>query len=229
MATIVKKFQLYGPKYFVIFSFIELGRIVSRIIQKSFSQNKEDLIMERLLGRSAKSYIDIGSNHPVKFNNTYRFYLLGSSGVNIEPNLSLINSYKSSRPKDINLNIGVSKQESIKKFYQLDPDVDSTFSQKQAEDKVKRGCILVDKYDVKLVTLKNIFEKYFKKKELDLISIDTEGYDLQILQSNDWSKYRPKIICVEDNSLETQKYLTNNHYVLKAITLNNSIYQDEKK
>jgi hypothetical protein len=29
------------------------------------------------------------------------------------------------------------------------------------------------------------------------MSIDTEGFDLIALQSNDWKKYRPRFICVE--------------------------------
>ncbi|MFA5025938.1 MAG: FkbM family methyltransferase [Candidatus Shapirobacteria bacterium] len=228
MATIIQKFKLYGPKHFIIFSFIEIGRIFNRFLLKTYSQNQEDLIIERILKRKVSSYIDIGSNHPVKFNNTYRFYLTGSRGINIEPNLSLIKNSKLLRPKDKNLQIGIAKNKSISTFYQLDPDVDSTFSQSQANDKVKQGCRLVDKYQVKIYTLKQIFQQYFNHKNLDLLSIDTEGYDLQILQSNDWDKYRPKILCIEDNSLETQQLLTKNLYTLREITVNNSIYFDEK-
>jgi len=227
MATIIKKFQLYGPKNFIIFSFIEIGRLVRRFVLKSFSQNKEDLIIEKILGYKINSYIDIGSNHPVKFNNTYRFYLYGAHGINIEPNLSLIKSYQQIRPKDKNLHLGIAKQRGSLIFYQLDPDVDSTFSQKQAMEKVRSGCVLLNQYPVKTSTLKNIFLKYFKNKKLDLLSIDTEGYDYQILQSNNWRRFRPKIICVEDNTLKTKKFLLNLHYSLKVITTNNSLYLDE--
>lgn len=228
MATIIQKLQIYGPKNFIIFSFIEIGRLINRQILKSFSQNKEDLIIEKILKRKLKSYIDIGSNHPVKFNNTYRSYLFGARGVNVEPNLALIKNYRQLRPKDKNLQIGIARQKSISTFYQLDPDVDSTFSLKQVQNKVIHGCHLTAKYQVKILTLKNIFRKYFNHKNIDLLSIDTEGYDFQILQSNNWHKYRPKVICIEDNTLKTQKLLIKNNYSLRAITLNNSIYLDEK-
>lgn len=228
MATITQKFKIYGLKFFIIYSFIEIGRLIARKTQKTFSQNKEDLIIEKLLGYKAKSYVDIGSNHPIKFNNTYRFYLFGAQGINIEPNISLIHSYERLRTRDKNIHLGLAEKECTKNFYQLDPDVDSTFSKKQATTKLKSGCRLISKYKVKISTLKQILSKYFKNKNIDLLSIDTEGYDYQILQSNDWKKYHPKIICVEDNSLKIQKYLISNSYALKSITNNNSIYVDER-
>jgi len=228
MATIIKKFQLYGFKNFFLFSLLEINRRFRRIFLKSFSQNKEDLIIEKILHKQITSYVDIGSNHPIKFNNTYRFYLYGSRGINIEPNLSLITTYQQTRPKDRNLHLGLAKQNSSSIFYQLDPDVNSTFSQKQVKEKLKEGCVKIKQYPVKILTLKQIFQKYYKNLNVDLVSIDTEGYDYQILEGNDWSQYRPKIICIEDNSLKTQQYLTNRHYSLKAITTNNSIYLNEK-
>lgn len=224
MATIIKKYQLYGLKYFIIFSFIEIGRVFGRVFLKTFSQNQEDLIIEKLLQRQVKSYVDIGSNQPVKFNNTYRFYLSGSRGINIEPNLSLIKSYRKLRPYDKNLQLGIADHNSTRIFYQLDPDVDSTFSKSQAENKVRQGLTLTSRYPVKNMTLNHLFQKYLNSTDLDLLTIDTEGYDYQILQSNNWSKYLPKVICIEDNQLKTQKLLLRYNYSLKAITANNSIY-----
>jgi len=229
MATIIKKFQIYGFKNFVIFSIIEIGRLMRRQFLKSFSQNREDLIIDKILNKKNISYVDIGSNHPIKFNNTYRFYLQGSHGINIEPNPSLINKYQLFRPKDENLNTGIANQKKSLTFYQLDPDVGSTFSKTQANETIKKGSQLVSQYPIKILTLENVFKKYYKNKKVDLLSIDTEGYDYQVLQSNDWSKYQPTIICIEDNTLKTQQYLINKNYSLKAITVNNSIYLNEKQ
>jgi len=228
MATIIQKYKIYGLKNFIIFSAIEIKRIIDRQILKTFSQNREDLIIEKLLTYKPKTFIDIGSNHPIKFNNTYRFYLSGSRGINIEPNQYLINQYQNLRPKDNNLNIGIGLENTIKTFYQLDPDVDSTFSKKQALIKIKQGCRLMNKYPVNIISLKKLFSKYLKNKSIDLLSIDTEGYDFKIIQGNDWSKYRPKIICIEDNCIAVQSYLISRNYSLKSITKNNSIYIDEK-
>ena len=40
------------------------------------------------------------------------------------------------------------------------------------------------------------------------MTIDAEGLDLEVAQSNDWNKYRPKMILIEDlerNTLEEMK------------------------
>ena len=33
--------------------------------------------------------------------------------------------------------------------------------------------------------------------DIDFLNIDAEGSDLDVLKSNDWSKYRPKFVLVE--------------------------------
>jgi hypothetical protein len=35
---------------------------------------------------------------------------------------------------------------------------------------------------------------------LDFFDIDVEGYDLEVLQTNDWSLYRPKIVVIETDT-----------------------------
>lgn len=35
------------------------------------------------------------------------------------------------------------------------------------------------------------------------MSVDVEGFDLKVLKSNDWNKYRPKIIVIELHAIET--------------------------
>jgi hypothetical protein len=46
-----------------------------------------------------------------------------------------------------------------------------------------------------------LLDKYLPRgQHIDFISIDCEGLDLSILQSNDWSKYRPDFILIEIHS-----------------------------
>lgn len=53
------------------------------------------------------------------------------------------------------------------------------------------GIIKSDKLD-------NIIKKTkFKNKEIDFLSVDTEGKDLAVLKSLNFKKYNPKSICVE--------------------------------
>lgn len=224
MATIIKKFKIYGPKNFFVFSLIEIKRILDRIFFKSYSQHKEDLIIKKLSNNNINSFIDIGSNHPHRFNNTYHFYRQGARGLNLDPNRDLIKLFKTLRPGDISKSWGVGPQKTTKTFYQLDPDVDSSFDFKHVKRRLRAGCTLEKKYPVKIVTLTTIFKRYFPNKPVDLLNIDTEGYDYQILQGNNWNRYRPRLICIEDNSLKTQSFLKKLDYKLVATTPLNSIY-----
>ena len=38
------------------------------------------------------------------------------------------------------------------------------------------------------------------------MSIDAEGFDLQVLSSNNWEKYRPELVLVEDVSIRLDKF-----------------------
>ena len=50
-----------------------------------YSQNGEDLILNRFLENKEKGFfIDVGAHHPIRFSNTYFFYKKGWSGINID-------------------------------------------------------------------------------------------------------------------------------------------------
>lgn len=106
------------------------------------------------------------------------------------------------------------------------PDVNSTFSQKQYQHNLKHNSILVATPNIKVSTLSSIFKKHLSGADsFDLLSVDTEGHDLTVLKSNDWSRYRPKVICVETQpNLSLHQYLLKLGYGLVKKTPINSLY-----
>jgi hypothetical protein len=58
-------------------------------------------------------------------------------------------------------------------------------------------------------------------QQIDFLSVDTEGHDLNVLRSNDWNKYRPRVIAVEDFQTPGEspvcRFLSEKNYLL-AIT-----------
>ena len=49
------------------------------------------------------------------------------------------------------------------------------------------------------------------------MSIDTEGFDLKVLKSNDWKKFKPKLICIESShhsASGVSKKITNHESIL---------------
>lgn len=65
-----------------------------------------------------------------------------------------------------------------------------------------------------------------KNKSIDFLSIDCEGLDFEILKSNDWTKYRPNIVCMEthdqlsnDLNADATKFMNSVGYELQGKTL----------
>lgn len=59
-------------------------------------------------------------------------------------------------------------------------------------DKVKKTL------DVPTISLKKILDENINEKDrLDFFDIDVEGFDLEVIKTNDWEKYRPKIVVIE--------------------------------
>ena len=185
----------------------------------SYSQTGEDTIIEYLFDSvkiNKPSYLEIGTNQPKICNNTYSFYLKGCKGVCIEPDIEMVSAIKKARPNDTVLNIGIASESRTSAEFYLFPNIYngwSTFSKEEAEIRKKESGI---NYKIKNVELKNIntiIRENFNPYP-NFISLDVEGLDLEILQSLDFEKYKPEVICVETISFG---YLTNTEEKINSI------------
>jgi len=174
------------------------GRVLH--FKKSYSQCGEDLLIQyifNLRGILKPSYIDIGANDPFFLSNTALFYEIGCRGINIEANPTLAERFKIHRPQDINLNIGIDSNPGELDFYIMQDNTLSTFSKEECDSMVAQGKLLSEIKKIRLTTIDAILEKHFNNQFPDFMSIDVEGMDFEILQSIDYLKSSPKIICVE--------------------------------
>lgn len=185
----------------------------------SYSQAGEDTIIEYLFDSikiCKPSYLEIGTNQPKICNNTYSFYLKGCKGVCIEPDVEMVNTIKRTRPNDTVLNIGIASKSTGSAVFYLFPKIYngwSTFSKEEAEIRKSESGI---NYQIKNVELKNIntiIREYFNPYP-NFISLDVEGFDLEILESLNFDKYKPEVICAETISFG---YLTNSEKKISSI------------
>lgn len=168
--------------------------------KSSHSQCGEDLLVQyifNLRGIQNPSYIDIGAHDPFFLNNTALFYENGSHGINVEANPQLSENFNTHRPLDINLNIGVGNQKGDLDFYIMKDNTLSTFSKKEADFMIANGKELLEIKKVELTTITNILDEYNNGTFPDFMNLDVEGLDFEILQSIDFEKSFPKVICVE--------------------------------
>jgi FkbM family methyltransferase len=177
---------------------------------KSYSQEGEDLILRRIFAGQKKGfYIDVGAHHPKRFSNTYIFYHMGWQGINIDARPGSMTEFRRLRARDINLEIGVSESEGALNYYQFEESALNGFSIDLSLNRAKLGVSrLISESIVQTLPLKQILSNHMHDTRIiDFLTIDVEGMDLEVLRSNDWNKFRPKIVLVEvlASSLDTFK------------------------
>lgn len=226
-------------------------RLIFRIFTKQhykeylgFAQAGEDKVI-RLLFYSLNiqniKYLEIGTNDPVHFNNTYLFYLSGSRGVCIEANPKLVPAIKKARPGDICLNVGIAEEKSAALDFYIFDGKDkakglSTFSKAEVEHVERVSDIRVaEVIKIPVITIEEVLTTYFPAPP-DLISIDIEGLDFAIIKKIDLKNYRPRVFCVETVNFQefendTKRNEVTNHfkaydYFVYAETGINTIFVD---
>ena len=172
----------------------------------SFSQFGEDVILRQYFRKKKNGvFVDVGAYQPVSLSNTYYFYLKGWRGINIEPNPKGIEEFKKMRPEDTNLMMGVSTEAAELDYHMLDDKpYENSFSLDQvggrgnSNDVHKVVKIKVDRLD-------SILQEHLKGVQPDFFSIDVEGLNLEVLQSNDWEKIRPKVVLIEKHQKKEEE------------------------
>ena len=150
-------------------------------------------------------YCDIGANHPTELNNTFLLYQLGASGVLVEPDPDLCDALARKRRRDIVLNVGVAFDERRSaSLRRLSGRVFNTFLTERADLVVEDSKAwqpyqrqeIIDDVETALVPANDILAEHFADG-IDFLSIDAEGVDQPILESIDFDRFRPRVICIE--------------------------------
>ncbi len=224
-----------------------IARLIGRVAQvvdphsiRSYSQEGEDLILRRIFhSRATGFYVDVGAHHPRRFSNTFHFYENGWSGINIDPNAPAMQLFASARPRDTNISMGVSAAPGKLRYFVFDEAALNTFEAELAEKRERTtNYRIVRTIDVAVDRLDAILERHVPRgQSLDFMSVDTEGHDFNVLQSNDWSRFRPRYLLVEclESSLASvantplDRFMRDHGYELYAKTLNTVFYRDTRQ
>lgn len=203
----------------------------------SYAQEGEDIILLELFRhRPTGFYVDIGAYHPRRFSNTYRFYRRGWRGINIDATPDSMRVFQRVRPRDINLEIAVSNNPADLTYYTFSEGALNTFDHELAQTRAQ-GLPIKAEIRVRAYRLADILEQHLPAQQaIDFMSVDVEGFDLDVLQSNDWQLYRPTCLLVEslDRGVRPGEptpigdFLAQQGYELIAHTLRTGIFQDER-
>jgi len=169
--------------------------------QDCFGQEGEDLIVGRLFdGVKNGFFVDVGAHHPFRFSNTWLLYQRGWRGINIDATPGAMAVFRRWRPEDINIECLVSTDTRPRPYFLHDEPALNTMS----EDLVKRRALESPQYRMRETimlearTLASILEQHVSQGcGIDLLNVDVEGHDLEVLRSNDWARFRPRVIVAE--------------------------------
>lgn len=199
----------------------------------AYSQEGEDLILARFFEHQARGFfVDVGAHHPSRFSNTRLLYDRGWSGVNIDALPGSMAEFNRRRPRDVNLEIGIGRAAGAMKYFQFAEPALSTFHEGTALLRQQAGCRLQQVVRIDVLPLRDVLDRHVQPgQRIDLLNIDVEGLDLDVLESADWAKHRPAVVCVEilaaaGGSSETSAFLEGHGYRQFASTGNSYLFSE---
>jgi FkbM family methyltransferase len=182
--------------------------------------NEEQIILDYFKDEKNLSVLDIGANDGKTFSNSLRLIELGWSAVLIEPSpkafsrlskLHINNSKVTCLPIAISNSNGIVKlKESSGLIGQGDVGLVSSLKEEENYRWIREFNVSFTNVDVLCMDF-NSFYHISPIKKFEFISIDTEGFDLEILQQIDLDLIGCKCLCIEFNGKQKelfQKYMS---------------------
>ncbi len=213
----------------------------------SHAQVGEDLVLWHIayavLGIQHPTYMDIGAHHPVINNNTFLFYERGSRGVLVEPNPALQGVLAALRPGDtlLHAGIGPTKQSEADYYIIAGSEADdgqlNTFSHDEAMQLVTRsnGRYRIETViKIPLLNINDVMRQQWSAAP-NVLSVDAEGFDLPILRSLDFKRFRPDVIVAETQELggrlpqvEILEFMVQQGYQVRGGSFVNTVFVDRR-
>jgi FkbM family methyltransferase len=171
------------------------------ILNKSKSQVRQDLfVLSELNFKQNGYFVEFGATNGIDLSNTYLLETeYGWSGILAEPATIWHQDLEKNRKAKIDKrcvwkNSGESiafNETKVAELSTIDSHSSSDFHAKSREGG--------NKYSVQTISLMDLLAEHQAPEEIDYLSIDTEGSELEILENFDFQKYRFKIITCEHN------------------------------
>ena len=226
------------------FDFIRLKsfRFINKIFgitTLTFSADGEDVILRKFLsGLKSGFYIDLGAYDHKHGSNTFYFYLLGWSGVCVDPLPGVKKKFLKNRPRDIFIDKAIVANDTSAKtidfnYFQDFPDNSTISNERLVDLKQKFNRVPSSVIQVETISISALIKGYIGSTEVNLLNIDIEGGELDILKNFLEEKVYPWIICVEEigkyaesiaSDSPTYKLLKENSYLFMGRTFLSSIY-----
>lgn len=167
--------------------------------KRSFAQQGEDLVLERVLNsrliepiEAPGFFVDVGAYHPVLSSVTHLLHLRGWRGMAIDASGTTEKLFRRYRPKDIFVRAVVGYEDGV----QVPFHFSSSGSFSQINTKYPSAGESYVSETMGQISLDAELERQGIKK-IDVLNLDIEGAEFEALQGLNIGKYTPSVIVVE--------------------------------
>lgn len=168
--------------------------MLKRLNPDSYSQFGQDVFIYWMVFGGPKTaqgiFMDIGGNDPIHINNTYFFEQRGWTGLAFEPVKSLADKWKGVRQTPCyNMALGMSEDE-------------VEFTEKSAHEHSGIDVMKPEEGDTTYKIRQRKLSDVLKEehiKHVDMVSIDVEGYEMNVLQGINFDEVDITCFCIENN------------------------------
>ena len=171
-------------------------------LKKSYSNWGVDMMADHIFrDKKIGFFIDVGCHHPFLNNNTYQLYKRCWTGINVDLDFNSIEMFNFFRPKDTNIQSAISNSSEEKELY--------FFHNRSAVNTLSKenGAKAKEVKKIYTTTLNEIIaNSKFNNSEIDFISIDVEGSEIDVLEGLDFNKYKPKLVALELINLKINEF-----------------------
>jgi len=177
--------------------------IYAHIAKSEYSQMNQDIWVLKATNFKRNGYfIDFGAGDGVELSNTYKLEKdYNWTGIICEPNKKFQENIAKTRSCFVDHRCVYSETGKQLKFLAVtnNPELSSVEEYAFLGDEFAEARKQNESYIVPSVSLNDLLEEYDAPKNIDYISVDTEGSEFDILQSFDFSKYNVKLFTIEHN------------------------------
>lgn len=173
-----------------------------------YSQYGQDVVVMELLGHPAHGvFVDIGANDGVSFSNSLLFEQQGWTGICIEPNPVIYESLAKNRACNL-VNACIAGEDSNVTFLVVEGSGNMLSGIREFCDahhlnridkEIRKNGGGTRTIEIEALSPATLLSRY-DVREIDYLSIDTEGCEMEILKRFDFTKVPTKVIGVENST-----------------------------
>lgn len=177
---------------------------------KSHGQVYQDLIMQMYLGWKTNGYfVEFGATDGYDISNTYLLEKeFGWTGILAEPARYWHDKLPANRSCNIDFSCVWPRSNEKVLFNEgnVRPDASTAemYMDYTTDIELFRGGTK-ERYEVDSISLNDLLAKYNAPKDIDYISLDTEGNEIEILTSFNFNQYKVKFFSIEHNEKEVNR------------------------